>query len=523
VALAGFGAQIHPVAGELASLGDYARVAFDLIREQGGEAATWFQAQFAKAAEYVSQALGSIDAGEALAALMQAVKTTANMTIGAFVAAGHAIVGAWDSVGLAITNSIVAAMNSVISAVESAANKVASTVNSITSRVNSGVGASFPMLQPVQLGRLTGASRSAGEAVGKAFTDGASAMAHDYVGDIGDALNRLRDRANREAINRTFNQPATKIDDGALDGKLKSSPAKTTGGGGKAKSTKDKTEDEFKREIENIEKRTRGFDAERESIGKEAVEVERAKAAFDLLEAAHKAGVAVTPELKAKVDALADAYANAKVKLDKAKESEEAWQSGVKEFGDGLRGALEEAVLSGEKLDKVLQNVLKRLASQLFTKSFDGIFSSLTGGNTLAPLKSALGFASGGYVSGPGGPRSDSVPAMLSAGEFVMNADATKRFGWLLHAINSGATPHLAAGGIVGAPSISAPSFSAGQGGPVHLTSNVTVNAQGGAETQNRDLAAQTAKAVETQLRGIVADELFKQSRNGRVLDNRFR
>ena len=40
-----------------------------------------------------------------------------------------------------------------------------------------------------------------------------------------------------------------------------------------------------------------------------------------------------------------------------------------------------------------------------------------------------LGFATGGPIHGPGGPRSDSVPAMLSNGEFVMNAAATKRIG----------------------------------------------------------------------------------------------
>lgn len=46
--------------------------------------------------------------------------------------------------------------------------------------------------------------------------------------------------------------------------------------------------------------------------------------------------------------------------------------------------------------------------------------------------------ASGGYISGSGGPRSDLIPAMLSNGEFVVNAAATKRFGPILDAINQG-------------------------------------------------------------------------------------
>jgi hypothetical protein len=39
------------------------------------------------------------------------------------------------------------------------------------------------------------------------------------------------------------------------------------------------------------------------------------------------------------------------------------------------------------------------------------------------------GYRNGGHVSGPGGPRSDLIPAMLSDGEFVMSAAATERIG----------------------------------------------------------------------------------------------
>lgn len=45
--------------------------------------------------------------------------------------------------------------------------------------------------------------------------------------------------------------------------------------------------------------------------------------------------------------------------------------------------------------------------------------------------------ADGGYISGPGGPREDKIPAMLSNGEFVVNAAATSRNLGLLHEINS--------------------------------------------------------------------------------------
>lgn len=41
----------------------------------------------------------------------------------------------------------------------------------------------------------------------------------------------------------------------------------------------------------------------------------------------------------------------------------------------------------------------------------------------------SLGFANGGEIEGPGGPRDDRVPALLSDGEFVLNEGAVKHFG----------------------------------------------------------------------------------------------
>ena len=62
----------------------------------------------------------------------------------------------------------------------------------------------------------------------------------------------------------------------------------------------------------------------------------------------------------------------------------------------------------------------------------------------------AMGLADGGLVRGPGTERSDSIPAMLSDGEFVVNARSTKLFQPILSAINSSAElPAFAMGGLV--------------------------------------------------------------------------
>lgn len=72
-------------------------------------------------------------------------------------------------------------------------------------------------------------------------------------------------------------------------------------------------------------------------------------------------------------------------------------------------------------------------------------------------------FKDGGFVTGPGTGTSDSIPAMLSNGEFVINAAAVQRLGTgYLNMLNS---PHYAEGGQVGTPAMGV----AGTGGSVTL------------------------------------------------------
>ena len=94
--------------------------------------------------------------------------------------------------------------------------------------------------------------------------------------------------------------------------------------------------------------------------------------------------------------------------------------------GATLDAALIEAIAwgSGAKIGKILSK-FKRFARPMNE-------------NTLARLPE---FASGGYISGPGGPKEDKIPAMLSNGEFVVNAAMTKKFKPVLQQINSGNVP----------------------------------------------------------------------------------
>lgn len=117
----------------------------------------------------------------------------------------------------------------------------------------------------------------------------------------------------------------------------------------------------------------------------------------------------------------------------------------------------------------------------------------------------SLAFADGGYVQGPGTSRSDSIPARLSNGEFVVNANATRSNRALLEAINSGRRPVVAAND-------TAPS-GGGQGGD-GITINVgDVIVQGGGGD-----GQEVGRSVKQAIVSIVREELGTQSRSGGAL-----
>ena len=97
-------------------------------------------------------------------------------------------------------------------------------------------------------------------------------------------------------------------------------------------------------------------------------------------------------------------------------------------------------------------------------------------------LRTMLGMAEGGHVVGPGGPREDKVPAMLSNGEYVLPAKTVQKLGGaeeldeLVQQTNDGKAPKgaeergerhglrkLASGGFVGPLALDDPRYAAAQ------------------------------------------------------------
>ena len=95
-----------------------------------------------------------------------------------------------------------------------------------------------------------------------------------------------------------------------------------------------------------------------------------------------------------------------------------------------------------------------------------------------------LGRANGGYISGPGGPKSDIIPALLSNGEFVINAASVKKYGLdMMHNINNQrfgmggmAMPKYGMGGYATKYGGGGYAMKYAEGGSVMSSNNVTYN-----------------------------------------------
>ncbi|RZI91680.1 MAG: tail length tape measure protein [Pseudomonas sp.] len=129
-----------------------------------------------------------------------------------------------------------------------------------------------------------------------------------------------------------------------------------------------------------------------------------------------------------------------------------------------------------------------------------GAAAVVGGGALLAAFALIKGFSTGGYVSGSGTGTSDSIPARLSNGEFVVNAKATSRNRDLLEAINSNERVSFAGENV----SVNKISSSGEQSGAAQQT-NVYVNL---VQDQSRAGTVQqsTRDDGSTQVEAFVAD-----------------
>lgn len=174
------------------------------------------------------------------------------------------------------------------------------------------------------------------------------------------------------------------------------------------------------------------------------------------------------------------------------------------------------------EIDKTLAQLLGAASGSgggalggLLGSAISGISNYFSGGSAVGVASSA--FAAGGHVRGPGTSTSDSIPAQLSDGEYVVRAAAVQRVGvGFLDALNnpgSRAIARFAEGGLVGAGRAVTLGRSARGAGEVKVGDiNVSVSNDGGA------LDAQGARQLGAVLRAAVQAELVRQKRDGGLL-----
>ncbi len=241
----------------------------------------------------------------------------------------------------------------------------------------------------------------------------------------------------------------------------------------------------------------------------------------DMLNSAQRDGIVLTGQQRAEIAALAQQMATAEASVSSYAATQQEAAAVSQFFGsqmvDGLAGIIDGSQTAEQALQGMLKAMIKATLQAALMGS--GPLASLFGGGKagMGIFGKLLGFASGGHVRGAGTGTSDSIPARLSDGEFVVRASQTRKHRALLEAINSGHVPAFAAGGVVGtAPRFAAPKMAGGGGSTsISISAPITIEGGGGTPAQNDDLAKRTRREMEGLMRGVVSDELRKQRRAG--------
>lgn len=145
-------------------------------------------------------------------------------------------------------------------------------------------------------------------------------------------------------------------------------------------------------------------------------------------------------------------------------------------------GAITDWITGAQSFGDAMKNILQQLIAQLIQAAiYATIVAACTGGGGgfAARWKGAFGkvFATGGSVDGPGTGTSDSIPAMLSNGEYVLNAQAVDRLGVpFLNGLNTGRLRGFASGGLVGSGGVAGYKAERGSTGGQVQSVNLSMN-----------------------------------------------
>ncbi len=184
-----------------------------------------------------------------------------------------------------------------------------------------------------------------------------------------------------------------------------------------------------------------------------------------LLPSMERAAQAIGPEAVQRVQAWRNEIAQTKLVVDDvAVTVEGAFKDGMVSMFEAIGSGAKSAREAFADFARSVMAAIQRIAAQKLAESlFGGLFGGSAGTGTSLIGKAAswlfgVGMATGGLVRGPGTSTSDSIPARLCAGEYVVNAAAVRSVGVaFLNGINGlhsgpqwqGGALALAAGGLV--------------------------------------------------------------------------
>lgn len=201
--LIAFRDKIHPIAGDVATLGNYFQALWEVIRDAFTKIGTFVSGVWDKIKEVAGSVWSSI--GGFIVDAADIVKNVSNTIIGLFVGAFSAVRATWSALPAVLGDVAIKAANLVVAAVEGMINGGIWLINKLIDAANLVPGVNIDHMDPAHLDRIDnpwdGAIQGLGNAIVQAFTDSLSA---DWIGAANDAIGNgitalfggLRDRAN---------------------------------------------------------------------------------------------------------------------------------------------------------------------------------------------------------------------------------------------------------------------------------------------------------------------------------------
>jgi len=419
-ALVMFGDEISVIEGDMASLNDYIRVAWQGMVDATGVAADYLSGAFNDVADSITSSLEGT--GLSWEGMLQTVRNVVNTVVGVLMGLRNTAVDMFKAIPNVVGEGVVGAMIYMVEKIQEYLNKVVDGINFLIEGMNSIPGVDIGKMDPVSFASglvnpFAGATASMTDAVVKGFEE---ALSRDYVGEIGSAiggaisapLEEWRRRANIEAVVRGANAALDRIDAEAALNQPVTPGAGGSGAGGSGSKGK---ESAYQKELAAMRARILAMKDEAEALAAlnpYAADYEEAVARMrieqELLNKARESGMAITPELLASIRQMAAGYREAEKALEDLREKQEFSRKQMEDWEktaeDAQKGFIRD-MIKGKSATEALAGAMQKLADKLLDLALDSLFSGGFGGGGggfFGTLMSGLGSLFGFRARGGG-------------------------------------------------------------------------------------------------------------------------